>query len=63
MTEKGGSGTISGVPETMERIVPGMGTDLLRTREESLMNLETERTSLAMVWWQLGQSWEKFPSP
>lgn len=49
MIEYGGSGTISGVPETMERIVPGMGTDLLRTREESLMNLERERTSLVMV--------------
>lgn len=63
MIEYGGSGMISGVPDTMERIVPGMGTDLLSTREESLMNLERERTSFMMVLWQLGQSREKFPSP
>lgn len=54
---------ISGVPEATERIVPGMGTVLLSTREESWMNFERERTSLVMVLWQLGHSWEKLPSP
>lgn len=54
---------ISGMPDTTERTVPGMGTVLLSTKEESWMNLERERTSLVMVLLQLGHLREKLPSP